>query len=120
MRIAVSCSNSIDSQRLVFRVLDESQMNPALIMTEMLNGHYNKGDRFARLWAERRRIPVLERPIDWSLGSAAGARRNRDMLKEAGGAVAIWDGISRDTYNFIVYAQREYKRPIHIYQLAKE
>lgn len=70
-------------QRLV-AVLDEMHECCPIrwIIEGEASGNVN-ADKMARLWAEYRGIGVLPFPADWDgLGSAAGPRRNLQMLAE--------------------------------------
>ena len=50
-------------------------------ITEVIEGEARGADTLARLWAERRGIPVHKFPAKWSAyGRAAGPIRNKEML----------------------------------------
>jgi predicted polyphosphate/ATP-dependent NAD kinase len=60
------------------RVLDGLDPRPTLL----IHGRAVGADTLAGRWAESRGIPVQEYPADWdNQGKAAGAIRNRKMLK---------------------------------------
>jgi hypothetical protein len=52
-------------------------------ITELIEGEARGADTQARLYAERRRIPLLKFPADWKrYGRMAGPIRNKQMLDE--------------------------------------
>jgi hypothetical protein len=86
------------------------------IVDEILVGGADGVDICAEEWAVSRRIPVRSFFPDWDThGKKAGPIRNGQMVREADGLIAFWDGVSRGTANVISQAKNK-GIPILVYK----
>jgi hypothetical protein len=103
-----------DEERVEYieNVIEES----GFCVGEVVCGGASGADEAGRVWALNTDVPVVEfdpsRPeetqTDYSWdedGSAAGPKRNTEMVKYADRLIAIWDGSSPGTRNVIETAQ---------------
>ena len=79
-------------------------------VTELISGGAVGADRLGEAWARAHDIPVRKLLPDWDKhGRAAGVIRNSDIVKEADGVIAFWDGASRGTLDTITKARKANK-----------
>ncbi len=84
---------------------------------EIVSGTAPGVDRLGEQWARSRAIPVKRIPALWDeYGRSAGHIRNAIMAEYADGAVLIWDGESRGTFNMINQMERRGK-PYFLHQV---
>ena len=82
--------------------------------TAILCGKAKGADSLGEQYAKETHIPIRYFPADWkTYGKRAGMVRNRQMLKEADGLIAFWDGNSHGTKNMIQIA-REQGIPVRV------
>lgn len=104
-------SSTEDKWRFVWAHLDAAwgsrPDNPTLV-----SGGATGIDRCGELWAESRKVPVLQMPANWSrYGNIAGPIRNEEMATIADRCIVFWDGKSRGSKNMIDIAL---KRGLHL------
>lgn len=98
MRVLVCGSRYFNDYELLERTLDDYPI------TDIIEGEARGADALARLYGERRGIPVLRFPADWNEhGKAAGPIRNKQMLVDGNPdfVVAFRGPNSRGTQNMI-------------------
>lgn len=103
--VIVCGSRDYDIPKRVWKVLDKLRLRVEDLAIRTGGGR--GADRHAERWAERRGVPLDRNPADWSLGPAAGPRRNAYMLvKEPKpcAVVAFWPGPS-GTYDMVDQAR---------------
>lgn len=112
MKVLISGSRTITDFEVVAKVIKDSPFT----ITQILHGGANGVDILAGKWARRVGIPVRIFIPEWKkLGKKAGIFRNQQMVKEADGVIAIWDGSSKGTKSVIDYS-RKCGKPLYIYQ----
>ena len=76
----------------------------------LLSGHAQGVDRLAEDWATSRNISIRHFLPDWKqYGRGAGLMRNKNMIDEATGVVAFWNGTSKGTKRAIELASQQNK-----------
>lgn len=105
MTHAIVCGGRRYSDKAhVFHVL--SALHAVHPFTRITRGDAPGADTLAAQWAERFGIPVVEFPANWlEHGRAAGAQRNRRMLREKPDLVIAFPG-GNGTENMIRIAQK--------------
>ena len=80
------------------------------IVTEIVSGTANGGDKMGELYARQRNIAIKLFPAAWDIyGSRAGYIRNQQMAEYADVLIALWDGKSPGTKNmFTIFKGRKY------------
>ena len=77
-------------------------------ITTVISGTANGPDKHGEQWAKDHWIPIEKFPADWNhYGKSAGMIRNKQMAKNADALIAVWDGISKGTFNMIEMALLE-------------
>ena len=103
MRVLVCGSRHFQDYELLEKTLDGFEI------TEIIEGEARGADTFARIYGERRGIPVLRFPAKWNeFGRAAGPIRNTQMLTEGKPqlVIAFRAPNSRGTQNMINQAEK--------------
>ncbi len=73
----------------------------------ILSGHCAGVDQMAERYAKEHGLDLEIFPADWAkYGRAAGPMRNREMVKQADGVIAFWDGKSKGTASLLGYADK--------------
>ncbi len=104
MRIVVSGSRHITDDRAVEKILSSYIAVKDLVITGGCRGV----DKIAHDYARRYFADTEVFEADWDAnGKAAGPIRNREMMRDAGMLVAIWDGKSRGAKNAIDEARKQ-------------
>jgi len=68
----------------------------------IISGGAKGVDRFAEKWANRNGVPTEIFKPDWDThGRSAGMIRNAEIIANAEGVLAFWDGTSSGTWNTI-------------------
>jgi len=74
---------------------------------EIVSGGADGVDRHGEEWSECQNIPLRTFKAEWGkYGSAAGPKRNLEMVRYADALVAFWDGQSKGTRHIIREAQK--------------
>lgn len=122
MQVIIAGSRSLKEQALIQRAVNYSNFE----ITEVVSGCASGIDTLAIRWADRKKIPVRRMPAAWNdltgipetqirsgkfgkYNTKAGYDRNTAMAKyvgEAGGLIAIWDGVSKGTLHMIEEAKK--------------
>lgn len=77
------------------------------LVTEVVCGLANGGDRCGKIWARKNKKPIKPFPADWEqYGKSAGYRRNAEMAEYADCLLAFWDGESKGTKHMIDLAKK--------------
>jgi hypothetical protein len=117
MKVGIVGSRSRDAQE-DWELLDSTLKG--LMITEIVSGGCSRGgDRFAEMFAERERIPILIfKPQPNGPGrreyAIAAYARNMQIAETCDILVAVWDGESKGTKHTITYARKQGKRVIVI------
>ncbi len=81
MRVLVCGSRDFGDRAAVFNELDRLHCEAADGITLVVNGGASGADKWARDWADERRVACDTFPADWKRwGRSAGPRRNQLML----------------------------------------
>ena len=108
MKLAVVGSRTFDDYRLLKSVV--SRFKPAIIISGGAKGADQLAERFAR----ESGLPLMVFKPEWKrFGRAAGPARNKQIVAEAHGVVAFWDGRSRGTRSTINLA-RKMGKPVYV------
>lgn len=103
MQVIVSGSRHIHEYVLLEQAVAEAGIIPSCI----IHGDATGVDKLGARYADAHAIPQLKFPADWNKhGRAAGPIRNGEMVnfaKQSGPCIliAIWDGISKGTFDCI-------------------
>jgi hypothetical protein len=98
VRTIIAGSRDLNSYTLVVRAVEESGIEPTVVLSGGARGIDDQGEK----WASRRGIPIERYLAEWKLwGRSAGYRRNVVMAERADALVAVWDGSSRGTKHMI-------------------
>lgn len=115
MRIIIAGTRTFKNLTLMKKKLDKllSKMNEITIITGGAPG----ADKMAQQWAFQYRkreaginigLPVINYYADWKKHKkAAGPIRNQEMVDNADGLIAFWDGISPGTKDVIRKAKKK-------------
>ena len=99
MKLIIAGSRSISPAEFS-RGIQESQL--AKQATVVISGCAKGADQLGESWAAANNLPIQKFPADWNKhGKAAGPIRNREMAKNADGALVLFDGISPGSSNMI-------------------
>lgn len=109
MKLAVVGSRSLNNYSIVSNYLD-SVTN----LTQIISGGAKGADKFARIYAKKHNIDLVEFKPDWAkYGKSAGYKRNKKIISACDEVVAFWDGVSKGTTHSFKLAQ-EFEKPITI------
>lgn len=112
MKVILAGSRSLDDAWLVF---DAMQGCP-FVITEVVSGHAKGVDILGEQWALDNDIDLVVFHANWrGKGRAAGILRNQKMAAYADALVAIWDGMSKGTYNMIK-TMEALGKPVYVYK----
>ena len=118
-RIVIGGSRHFQDYNIFCRLLDhclETELNGCNIT--ILSGHCSGVDRMAERYAEEHGIPLAVFPAEWErYGRAAGPLRNRHMVEQCDGIIALWDGNSKGTKDLIATA-RKLDKPLWILNIT--
>lgn len=104
MRLLVTGGRDFDDRASVFDALDELHAEHKI--TLVVHGATRGADSLAEEWGKLRDVPTMPCPADWDrYGKAAGAIRNRLMLKHDPELVAAFPG-GRGTTNMVRIARK--------------
>lgn len=85
-----------------------AEMLLSLGCTEVVSGGAKGADAYGESIAQYMEIPVKIFPAQWStFGKSAGPRRNREMAIYADALIAVWDNMSKGTFNMISQARTQ-------------
>lgn len=106
MKIVISGTRDINDAPFVKDCIEKSRFRPT--MTGIITGGSGGVDTIAYWWARLNGIPCSVYHAQWNIHhEAAGPIRNHQMIKQADGLIAIWDGLSPGTANAISQAERK-------------
>jgi hypothetical protein len=109
MRVIIAGSRTVKRMEDIEAAVRESRFNITTVICGMARG----ADILGSLWAQKQGIPIVYYPADWrNHGKTAGILRNRRMLENADGLIAVWDGNSPGTYDMLQSAVA--KIPIYL------
>lgn len=112
MKVIISGGRDYQNEGFVWFVLDYVHTERGI--TLLIEGGARGVDRLGREWAIARGIPYHTEPADWEqFGKAAGAIRNRAMLKIEGVAGVIAFPGNRGTRDMVA-ATRKAKIPVYL------
>lgn len=103
MKVLVCGSRHFSDQELLGTVLDK------ISITEIIEGEAKGADTCARIYGQRKGLPIKAFPADWTIhGRKAGPIRNYQMLKEGKPdmVVAFLAPNSRGTKHMIEISQK--------------
>jgi hypothetical protein len=104
-RIIVAGGRDFSDIELMEEKLNHLLQKRSLEDTAIISGMANGADTLGTHWAEEHGFEVMRFPADWTMyGRSAGYRRNHEMLKNATGLIAFWDGKSKGTAHMIKIA----------------
>ena len=118
MRIVIGGYRSFNDYELIVKHLDRllAPYDPSNIV--FLSGHCSGVDLLAERYAEEHGLTVERHPAEWEhYGRAAGPIRNEQMVMQADGVIAFWDGQSRGTKSLISYAKKHGKK-LHVISIG--
>jgi len=114
MKLAVVGSRSIDSEKLVKRVLNAWRYIFGTPQSAISGGAAGV-DTIAEKWADSIGISIEVIKPDWEAdGRSAGFKRNREIVSKCDMCLAIWDGESHGTEDDINIS-RELKKPLVVF-----
>lgn len=111
MKIAIVGKRKVEfSKRRFIRLMDNALrlfLDRYENEIEILTGCAGGVDKYARFYAKLKGYPLKVYDADWDkYGLAAGPIRNDEMLREADGVIAVWDGKSKGTADSVERAHR--------------
>lgn len=107
MKLAIIGGRDFLDYELLKSVVDKVKTPITLIVSGGANG----ADRLAERYARERGIPTKIFPAEWDkYDKRAGFLRNVDIITEADGVIAFWDGESRGTKSSIEIAEKQGKK----------
>lgn len=114
MRVVIAGSRTITDLTEVEKAVAKANFNISVV----ISGGANGVDKLAEEYAIAHGLDLETYPVtpeDWArYGRSAGPRRNAEMIRNADGLIAIWDGSSSGTENTIKLARRK-RIPIYIH-----
>lgn len=114
MKVAIVGGRDFSRYNLMCSILNRLIKEKALDITEVICGCAQGADTMGSFWAEENGIKVKLMPANWDkFGRKAGPIRNCEMLQEADGVIAFWNGFSPGTRHMIDISHRAGKL-IHI------
>lgn len=117
MIVVICGSRSITDIRHVEEAVEASRYD----VTHIISGCARGVDSLALDYAFKRNIPVSPFPVyssDWK-DRDAGLRRNKRMVDQTEGVIAVWDGKSRGTWHTISYARQQGKL-VYVHRVPEE
>jgi hypothetical protein len=106
MKIIIAGSRTFDDFALLEKTMDA--ITRKLKKVIILSGTAAGADTLGENWAYSRWHTVMRYHPDWDKdGKVAGVIRNREMVKNADGLVAFWDGSSPGTKDVIAKAKKK-------------
>jgi len=116
MRIVIAGSRSITDYELVRKAIEDS----GFLIDVVISGGARGVDRIGEEWAQKNGKPINRFLPDWErYGKSAGFIRNDLMIRNADGAIFVYDGTSRGTAHTISLAKRK-GIPTYILDTSKE
>ena len=108
MRIIIAGGRSFDDRQLLYSVMDKVTKKLDKKKLVILSGHAEGADKLGEEWAYSRMVGTVRvHHPDWNKHKkAAGVIRNGEMVAEADGLVAFWDGESKGTEDVIIRARK--------------
>ena len=119
MKCIIAGSRTIKDYGLVLDAIEKSGFE----ITEVVSGTADGVDKLGERFAMDEAIPIKRFPANWKkYGKKAGPLRNEEMAvyvqQYFGGAIIIWDGISRGTRSMISLAKsRLQPKKVYIHTL---
>jgi len=88
--------------------IDKVVNNSGFKITTLICGMAKGVDSLGYMWAMKNNIHIIKYYPDWNkYGAGAGPIRNKEMVNNADGVIAIWDEISRGTKSTITLAKKK-------------
>lgn len=113
MNVIVAGTRTITDWKPVLRAIYAAREEGIRIDT-LVCGMADGVDETAYYMAKVLRIPIIEKPADWTgKGRAAGPIRNSEMASIADALIAIWDGHSPGTEDMIE-KMKALGKPVHV------
>lgn len=106
MKIIIAGSRTFDDFALLEKTMD--RLTRKLKKVIVLSGTAEGADALGEKWAYSRWHTVMRYHPEWDRhGKKAGAIRNAEMVKDADGLIAFWDGESPGTADVLCKARRK-------------
>lgn len=108
MRVIIAGTRSFNNPDMLAAAMDRfaELYGPVDVV---ISGGARGADTLGERWAQKRGIHIVRMPADWPrYGRAAGAIRNGEMVAQADGLVAFWDGASRGTADVMRQAREKH------------
>ena len=113
MRTIIAGSRTIDAYYIVERAVENSGIEPTVIVSGGARGVDRLGERYGH----EHNIPVDVFEPDWAgQGKKAGFLRNKEMALNADALIAVWDGQSKGTKHMIDTA-RIYNLQVYVEEI---
>jgi hypothetical protein len=120
MKVIIAGSRSATDYQDLLNAIDIVSMINGWDISEVVSGTARGADRLGERWAKENNILLKRFPADWDRwGKMAGMLRNADMAKYGNALLALWDGVSRGTFNMIDLA-KENDLKIYIHRIMPE